>query len=371
MNKCIAIVANSTWNIYNFRLNIIKKLIEEGWSVVVIAPLDEYIHYKESFPSVKHIPLKQLVRDGMNPWKDIRLVMELRSIYKRVKPDIILHYTHKPNIFGGLAAKLSGNKSMAVITGLGYPFLNKGLSRTATSFLYKMTAGSHSKFIFENDDDRQLFVDRGLIDESKSISVNGCGVDTALFAPHPNGIKKKKTIFTFIGRLLYDKGIVEFVEAAKRIKKEYHDTEFWVLGELDDSNPSMVKKSDLLAWIESEVIIYHGFLKDIRPRVAQSDCIVLPSYREGMPRIVLEGMSMSKPIITTNTAGCRQTVEAGVTGYLVEVGDSDDLSAKMRAFLNLSYEEAHAMGAAGRERAITHFNDKKIAEDLLQIVIKG
>jgi len=368
LGKRIAIVANSTWNIHNFRLNIIEKLLDEGWQVLVIAPLDEYITYKERFPTVKHIPLRHLSRDGKNPIKDLKLTLELRTIYKKLKPDVILHYTHKPNIFGGIAARMLGMNSMAVVTGLGYAFLHKGLTQNITKGLYKLVKGAHSKFIFENEDDQALFIKQGIIAEEQGASINGCGVDTNYFAPYPNGIVKEKTTFTYIGRLLYDKGILEFVTAAKKMKAMNSSTEFWVVGELDESNPSMVKKSELLKWIDEGAIVYHGFVKDVKPLIAKSDCIVLPSYREGMPRIVLEGMAMAKPIITTKTAGCRQTISEGKNGYLVEVGDANDLYEAMQSFVDLSSDEQHEMGAAGRLLAEEHFNAKKIAQDLYDIV---
>lgn len=371
MSRRIAIVANTTWNIYNFRLNLIEKLLDEDWTVTVIAPLDEYIEYKELYPTVKHIPLKQLIRNGSNPWKDMKLILELKSIYKKIKPDVILHYTHKPNIFGAFATKLWGNKylkSIAVITGLGYPFINGGFSKSITSFLYKLSSRWHDAFIFENEDDMGFFINEKIIKEKQGYSVNGCGVDIEKFAPHPNGVHKSKTVFTFIGRLLYDKGIEEFVQAARHIKTQNSQAEFWIVGELDSSNPSMIKKEELLHWVDSEVVIYHGFVKDIRPVIAKSDCIVLPSYREGMPRTVLEGMSMGKPIITTDTAGCRQTVDDGISGYLVEVGNSEDLSHKMLNFMNLSIDQMHSMGDAGRHRALSLFNSEKIANDLYDII---
>jgi len=368
LSKNIAIVANSTWNIYNFRLNVLSKLIQENWSVTVIAPIDEYIEYKELYPTVKHIPLKSLVRASTNPVGELKLIAELRRIYKELQPDLVLHYTHKPNIFGGIAAKLAGVPSIAVVTGLGYAFLNHGFFRTATKFLYKLVSKAHSKFVFENIDDLNLFVDEGIISKDKGVAVNGCGVDTEKYKPHPNGYIKPKTIFTFIGRLLYDKGIVEFVEAAQKVKAENPKTEFWIVGEMDEMNPSMVRKEELLKWIEKDDVVYHGFKKDIQPIVAKSDCIVLPSYREGMPRIVLEGMSMGKPIITTDTAGCRQTIVDKVSGYLVNVRDSRDLARGMFDFLNLTHQQAHEMGQKGRIRAVKLFNSEKIATDLYDIV---
>jgi len=235
-------------------------------------------------------------------------------------------------------------------------------------WLYRLVGFFHKYLIFENEDDKSMFVDENIVSGSKAIAVNGCGVDTAIYLPYPNGKPKVKIIFTFIGRLLYDKGIVEFIEAAKLIKKQYEEVEFWIVGELDSDNPSTVLKQDLLSWIDEEVIVYHGFLRDVRPIIAKTDCIVLPSYREGMPRIVLEGMSMARPIITTDTAGCRQTILPGVNGFLVGVGDVFQLYEAMANFLSLTSEEQHEMGERGREMAIENFNSEKIASELYDII---
>ena len=366
--KTVVIVANTTWNIYNFRLNLIRKLLNENNTVFVVAPVDEYIEYKEKFPSVTHIPLKNLDRGTKKPFKDLRLIFELKKIYKKLKPDIVIHYTHKPNIFGGIAAKLLGLKSVAVVTGLGYAFINKGWLNSFTKKMYFLVKTFHDKTIFENEDDLSFFIKEGLIVEEKGASIKGCGVDSDVYLPFPNGHKKEKTTFTFIGRLLYDKGIVEFIEAAKKIRSKYSNVEFWVLGELDQDNPSMLKRDKLLEWIEEGIIVYHGFQNDVRPFIAKSDCIVLPSYREGLPRIILEGMSMAKPVITTNTAGCRETVIDGENGFLVNVKDANDLSLKMESFVNTSYEKRHDMGQSGRALVLKHFNSEKISDDLYNIL---
>jgi len=347
---------------------VVRKLLDEGNEVTVVAPLDEYIEYKEKFPSVKHIPLKNLNRESSNPFKDLQLILELQRIYKSEKPDLVVHYTHKPNIFGGIAARMSRVNSIAVVTGLGYAFLKKGWLSKLTEKLYVFTKKNHQKVIFENEDDLDFFVSENMIEAKNGYSVKGCGVDTAIYLPYPNGHKKEKTTFTFIGRLLYDKGIIEFVEAAKKVKAQNARTEFWVVGELDSGNPSMVDKSKLLEWIDDGHIFYHGFVRDVRPLIAKSDCIVLPSYREGMPRIILEGMSMAKPVITTNTAGCRQTVAEGVNGLLVEVKDSEDLSNAMAQFLDMSYDERHEMGEAGRRMAKEEFNSEIIAQNFYTII---
>ena len=336
--------------------------------VVVIAPVDEYITYKEKYQSVRHYNLRLLDRDSTNPIKDILLVLELVRRYKQIKPDIILHFTNKPNIYGGIAAKITGSKSIAVVTGLGYAFINKGYVRKVMTWLYQFSSRFHQKFIFENIEDRELFAQLGIVSGDKAISVKGCGVDTTWYHPYPNGQLKGKTIFTFIGRLLYDKGIREFVEAAKLIKKQRKDVEFWIVGELDAENPATIDKDDLVRWVEEDVVYYHGFIKDVRNIIAESDCIVLPSYREAIPRTITEGMSMAKPVITTDTAGCREAVEIGVNGYLVKLKDVNSLVQTFENFLNLSYSDKIRMGDAGRLKAINEFDDKMIAENIFGII---
>lgn len=368
MGKRIAIVANTTWNIFNFRLNVIAELVRRGHQVVVIAPVDEFIEYKEKFPTVKHVALRVLDRDGKNPFRDFILIEELRRKYKRLNPDLVLHYTHKPNIYGAIAAHLNGIPSIAVITGLGYAFIHNGWVNRITQFLYKLTSKYHNKFIFENTDDLQLFIDNNIIDSDKGVSVKGCGVDTQHFQPSENGVFSDKLVFTFIGRLLYDKGIIEFIEAAKAIVAKYISVEFWVIGEFDEGNPSTINKDKFVEWVNQGVIVYHGFVRDVRPFIKKSNCIVLPSVREGMPRIVLEGMAMGKPIITTRTAGCRETVEEGVNGFLVDVKDATQLQESIERFIALSEEEKSAMGIAGRNKAETIFNDNIIADQLCDII---
>lgn len=337
---------------------------------MVIAPVDEYLTYKEKYPTVRHYGLRLLDRDSTNPIKDILLLLELVRRYKKIKPDLILHFTNKPNIYGGMAAWLAGVRSIAVVTGLGYAFINKGFVRKMMTWLYRFSAQFHQKFIFENIEDRVLFAQLGIVSGDKAISVKGCGVDTNWYHPYPNGQVKDKTIFTFIGRLLYDKGIREFVEAARQIKAKRQDVEFWVVGELDAENPATIDEDDLLRWVDEDVVYYHGFIKDVRTIISQSDCIVLPSYREGLPRIVVEGMSMAKPVITTHTAGCEETVDEGFNGYLVEIKDINGLVKAMDNFLALTHNQQVEMGRVGRQKAIREFDDKLIAEEIFKIVKK-
>ena len=366
--KTIALVANSTWNIHNFRLNLLDKFISEGHNVLVIAPVDQYIEYKEKYPKVKHIALKSLDRDSTNPIKDLILIEELTRKYKRLKPDLVIHFTNKPNIFGAIAARRANIDSIAIVTGLGYAFIRNGFIRQITSALYKYTSKYHKKFIFENIEDRELFENENIITKDQGISVKGCGVNTTYFHPYENEEVKEDTIFTFVGRLLYDKGVKEFVDAAKILKLEYPKTQFWLVGELDPDNPATVEKDELIEWVDSDIVYYHGFQRDVRPFISKSDCVVLPSYREAIPRTITEAMAMAKPVITTNTAGCREAVDVGVNGYLVKLKDAKDLAKSMEKIILLSTEERKSMGQSGRDIVMRQFDDRLIAQDIYDII---
>ena len=244
----IALVANSSWNIYNFRLNVLDILIEKGYEVIVLAPLDIYSHYGNDFPTVRHIPLHYLARRSLNPFHDLSFVFELFSIYRKEKPDILLHYTIKPNIYGGIVSRFLGLPTIACITGLGYTFINTGFVHWLTKQLYRFAFGRVERVIFENIDDRLLFNDLKIVEAAKSVSVKGCGINIERFYPMPHWEKSLQNarVFTFIGRFLHDKGIVEFVEAAKLVKQKYPETLFWLVGEIDNDNPAAIHSNILM-----------------------------------------------------------------------------------------------------------------------------
>jgi glycosyltransferase involved in cell wall biosynthesis len=256
-----------------------------------------------------------------------------------------------------------------VITGLGYSFINKGLINIITEKLYKLTSRFNELFVFENKDDRQLFIDKGLVVADKAVAVKGCGVNLDYYkSKEVTNEKQGITTFTFIGRLLKDKGIEEFAACAKYFKQINAKTKFVVLGDFDQENPSTIDRDELLTWISDEIIDYKGFVDDVRPYIEESSCIVLPSYREGMPRIILEAMSMGKPVITTDTAGCRETVVHGINGYLVKIKNKEALTEALQNFVGLNAQERLKMGNEGRKLVDTEFSDVIIAERLYQIV---
>ncbi|NND09479.1 MAG: glycosyltransferase family 4 protein [Saprospiraceae bacterium] len=367
-SRHIALVANTTWNIYNFRLNVIRKLLSEDYRITVIAPIDEYIRYRELFPQVEHVGLRYLKRDSTNPIRDLLLLRELVKVYRQVKPDILLHYTVKANIYGGLAAKILKIPSLGVVTGLGYPFLHNGAIRSITKLLYRLSNRYHRYVVFENYDDHQLFLNEGLVQEGQGRPLRGCGVDIEHFKMNGDTPYKDGVVFTFIGRILYDKGVKEFVDAAEKVRKHFAQSEFWILGELDRGNPSAVREKDLLEWVEAPNINYLGSRKDVRKIIAQSDCIVLPSYREGFSRVLMEAMAMSTPVITTDSPGCREAVEEGMTGLLVPAGDVDQLAKAFNQFIAMSKDAKHEMGVNARKKAVREFDDRKIANQLFEVI---
>lgn len=366
--KKIAIVANSTWNIYNFRINLIRKFRLQGYRVIVIAPVDEYIHYLNESHFTKHIPLTHLSPQSKNPFKDLLLIRELYQIYKEENPDLVLHYTIKPNIYGSIAARWAGVRCMSTVTGLGYTFLNHGVYTRIAKSLYKFAFKSNSKVIFHNHDDQRLFQKLNLIPDEISKVIKGSGVNSDFFRPLRRKKNKDKFIFLFVGRLLYDKGIVEYIQAALKVKPIIKNAECWVVGELNTKNPSNIPKKKLLQWVENRYIRYWGATNDIRNFIKDVDVIVLPSYREGMPRAVLEGMAMGKPILTTNVSGCREAVEDNVNGYLVPIRDSISLAEAMVKIYNLDEDKFTEMGRESRKKVLSEFDEKIINQSYLDLV---
>lgn len=367
MSKKIVIVDNSTWNIYNFRLSLIKRLKANGYQVVVVAPLDEYIHYLNESYFTKHIAIKYLAPQSKNILRDLFFVWELFKIYKKEKPDLIIHYTIKPNIFGNIAARLANIPSISTITGLGYTFLNKNLINRQVPYLYKLAFKKVKKVVFYNNDDRSLLIQRNILQEEKGIVIPGSGVNTNHFRPLPTP-KSEKFVFLFIGRLLNDKGLREYVEAARYIRQVTNNVECWVIGELNGKNPAAIHKKTLLEWVENKHIKYFGTAKDVRKYIKQASAIVLPSYREGIPRSILEAMAMAKPIVTTNTAGCKETVVGQHNGFLVPAKNAAALAESMLKLYYLSQEQLFQMGQNSRIRALAYFDDKIITSKYLKLV---
>ncbi len=366
MQKTIALVANTTWNIYNFRLSLMRRLKQQGYRVLVIAPVDEYIHYLNDRVCDRHIPLHWLRPQTHNPLSDLLLLRELYRIYRRERPDLVLHYTIKPNIYGSVAARSLSIPGIATVTGLGYTFLHQSLPNRLVRPLYRQALRGVARVLFHNPDDRALFIAEGLTSPQQSEVVPGSGVNTNFFRPLPQPAGNRH-LFLFIGRLLADKGLREFVAAARTLRAQNAEVECWVVGELSPDNPAAIPQEEVFEWVEKQYIHYVGRARDVRPYIKRACALVLPSYREGMPRAVLEAMSMGKPIITTNVPGCRETVVHGKNGFLTPAGDARALTLAMEAFLQLSAAERQQWGVFSRAKVKREFDDYIVSKQYLRL----
>lgn len=355
----IGIVLNTAWNIYNFRLGLVKAFLAAGHQVYAIAPVDDFISEIEA-TGCTFIPVHHLSRKGMNPIQDLRFGYELYQIYKANELDVVLHYTIKPNIYGCLAAGRAKVKSISTVTGLGYSFLKEGLVNKIAKLLYKTAFKSGTRIAFQNRDDKKLFEDLSLCPPSKTTLIKGSGINTTHFQPMLKKQRYEKLIYLFVGRLLYDKGITELFEGAQEFKKKCPETEIWVVGAIDDGNPSAVAKAEVEAQEANGTIRYWGVSKDVRSIMQEADVVVLPSYREGLPRVMLESLAMGKAIITTDTAGCRETIQDTKNGFLVPVKDAKALADAMFRMYQLTEEERQNMGKVGREMALKEFDEQAI-----------
>ena len=355
----IAIVVNAAWNAYNFRLGLAKSLLSDNHHVFIIAPFDDYANKLEN-EGCKFIEIK-METQGLNPLKDVGVILELSKIFRNEKIDIALQYTIKPNIYGSLASVLSKTRTINNVSGLGTVFLWNKWIRVLAIALYKGSFAFADHIFFQNSKDQELFLNRVKISKSKTSLLPGSGINTSQFQPSYS-VKSGRFIFLMISRLLIDKGVREYFEAARILMSEGLNVEFRLLGQLDESHKRGVAKTELEESIESSTINYLGIADDVRPFIADCHCIVLPSYREGTPRTLLEGGSMGKPAVTTNVPGCNDVVKHGVNGFLCEPKKAVSLVDSMRSVLRLSTEEYEKMSKVSRKIIEEVFEEKIVID---------
>ena len=373
MSKCkIVICINTAWNLLNFRSGLIRALVAEGYEVVAVAPDDAY-SARLSELGCRFVPLS-MDNQGTHPLRDLLLFLRFWLLLRSERPDVLFAYTVKPNIYGSLAAGLLGIPVVNNIAGLGAVFIKGGWLARLVRGLYRLALRRSAKVFFQNEDDRALFIYAGLVKPEKTDLLPGSGIDLTRFsANEKSSMPSAKDVgrpfrFLLIARMLRDKGVVEYVAAAKQIRARWPNVECGLLGFLDVQNPAALSTEEMNAWVAEGDVRYLGVSDDVRLEIAQADCIVLPSYREGTPRTLLEAAAMAKPIITTDAVGCREVVDDGVNGYLCQVRDANDLAAKMHAMLGLSVAERAAMGQAGRNKMELQFDEKIVIDKYLQAV---
>ena len=359
----VAIVLNTSWNIYNFRMNFVKALLAKGYEVHTIAPKDDYTHLLVEAGCIHH--KIRMDSRGANPIKDSALIVELYSIYKKVKPDIILHYTVKPNVYGTIAATLLGIPVVNNVCGLGTVFLKNNFVSKVAILLYKITFRFPKKVFFQNPEDLQLFLDKKLVSSNAADLLPGSGIDLNKFKPLEF---RRNNSFTFllIARLITDKGILEYIEAVKKLRAQGLNARFQILGAKDPEHKRGIKLKVIDSWIKSGTIEYIGTTDNVQHFIGQADCIVLPSYREGTPRTLLEAASSSKPIIATDVPGCHNVVNHNINGFLCQLKSADDLAAKMNEMANLDDDTLKRFGINGRKKVELEFNEQVVINKYIE-----
>ena len=362
----IAVVLNTSWNIYNFRKGLITSLMDKGNEVITIAPKDQFT-YKLMDMGCKHIPVKMDSR-GASPLKDFLLVLELYLIYKKVRPDVILHYTIKPNIYGTIAASLLGIPVINNVCGLGTMFLKDNLVSRVAITLYRIAFRFPKKIFFQNEDDKKLFVKKRIVSKKICGILPGSGINTNEFVPSKKKHSGQQFTFLLISRLIYDKGILEYIEAIETLKKDGVPAKFQILGQIDEEHKRGIPAEKIQAWIEQNQIEYLGPTDDVRSYIEKADCIVLPSYREGTPKTLLEAASMAKPIVATNVPGCNNVVRDGKNGYLCKLKDASDLAFKMKLMYSRDDQSRIEMGRYSRKYVKEKFDEQIVINKYISAI---
>jgi glycosyltransferase involved in cell wall biosynthesis len=366
--KKIVISANTSWYIFNFRKNTIISLIESGFQVFVVAPRDDYtdklINLGCKFYNV------EINRSGKNIFNELKTIFYLNGVIRKIKPFVILNFTPKNNIYGAFVGWINKVHVVNNIAGLGFLFNKNSFSTKIALFLYKVTQKTVFHVFFQNSLDMDFFVQRKIVKHEKSSLLPGSGVDLDHFKishAKDDGCVR----FLFLGRLLVEKGIANFIEAAVKVKANYPYAKFQILGFFDEQNPSSISIDTLKKYINDGTIDYLGSSVNVANFIKNVDCVVLPSfYREGVPKSLLEAAAMAKPIITTNNVGCKETIVDGVNGFLCKVKDSNDLADKIERVINMSHNDRILMGLNGREKMEKEFDEKIVVSRYLKVVYK-
>lgn len=365
----VVICLNTAWNLFNFRAGLIRALVAHGYEVVAVSPDDAYAPRLAEL-GCRFVPVP-MHNGGTHPGRDAVLLWRFWQLFRHERPDVYLGYTVKPNVYGSLAAGLLGIPVINNIAGLGAVFIKDGWLVRVVRGLYRVALGTSAKVFFQNDDDRQLFISSGLVRESVTDLLPGSGIDLTRFAAVPltpvEGTPRKFR-FLLIARMLFDKGVGEYVEAAKLICARWPQAECCLLGFVDVQNPAAISHAQMDDWVKQGYVTYLGVRDDVRAEIAQADCIVLPSYREGTPRTLLEAAAMGRPIITTDAVGCREVVDDGVNGFLCQPRNAADLAAKMGQMLALTHQQRVDIGLRGRAKMEAEFDEQIVINKYLKAI---
>ena len=359
--RTIVICVNSAWNVVNFRRGLVRDLVSNGFRVVVLAPLDQSrAAFEQLGCEVTHIDLD---RESLSPLHDLKVLFRIRRELKRLRPIVMLGFTIKPNIYGSLAAQSLGIPVVNNIAGLGTMFLRGRLAAALARLFYRLALRKSYVVFFQNPDDRNLFVQSRIVLPEQARLLPGSGIDLSQFTPGvlPGTEDTRPVMFLLIARLLRDKGVVEYITAARTLNRSNANARFVLVGGHDLLNSASISTALLNNAIEEAAIEYVGQIEDVRTEIAKADCIVLPSYREGLPRTLLEGAAMGRPLIATDVPGCREVVHEGATGLLCLPRDSGSLATALRRMVEAGASERQRMGANARRMVENHFDERFVA----------
>jgi glycosyltransferase involved in cell wall biosynthesis len=363
----IFVLYNTTRWLYRFRLPLMLALQEKGYEVYGVSPEDDFVPRLEG-AGVPHLPF-QMDRKGTNPLEDMALVVRLRRLFRKHRPDLVLAYTIKPNVYGSLAARSLAIPVVNTIPGLGSLFVRRSPLTVIAKNLYRLGLRRSHTVFFQNGEDLEFFIQTGLVRPEVAQRIAGSGVDTEFFHPRPERPAGDPFVFLFAGRLLWDKGIGELVEATRILRARGLSVESRFLGIFEPNGRAAISPEQVQAWVDEGVVNHLGESDRVVDFMEGADCVVLPSYyREGLPRSLLEAASMAKPLVAADAPGSRDLVEHGVNGFLCRVRDAEDLADQMQKMVELSHEERTRMGAAGRARVLREFDQKVVIERYLEVV---
>ena len=359
----IALLTNNDDDVYCFRKELIEGLIAEGYEMLISCPDGPKFELMKDIPYIYDNP--DIDRRGTNPIKDFGLMMHYRKLFKQYKPSVVLTYTAKPNVYASIAAHQQGIPVINNLTGLGSVVNENGLKKAFIMWLFKVAYQKSACMMFQNATNMQVAIDAGMVKgDYKLIPGSGVNTDRYPLQPYPEGGDGKtgaSVVFNYIGRILHDKGVDDYIEAARRIKKNYPQTEFNMLGFIEPTE--IHYEQDLIELEAQGIVFYRGSQKDVKPFIARAHATIHPStYGEGMSNVLLESASSGRFLITTNNPGCQETVEDGKTGYIYQGSNVDALVDAIEKFLALSNNERQKMGEAGRERVVKNFSREIVIE---------
>ncbi|MGY0197641.1 glycosyltransferase family 4 protein [Leptothrix sp. BB-4] len=355
----IAVVSNTAWYLVNFRRNLMQALMADGHEVIAVSPEDAHAS-QLSAAGIRHVPVP-ISGSGTRWLTELGSVLALRRAFRAAGTEVVLSNTPKGNLYSALACMSLGIRFVPNVSGLGRAFIQTSFVTRVARLLYRFTFRHAQHVFFQNLDDQAIFLKAGLVKPDRCERLPGSGVDLGRFqaAPWPERADDAP-VFLLVARMLRDKGIGEYIEAARLVRQQHPGARFRLLGFADADNPSAIGRATLDAWQAEGIADYLGATDDVRPHIADADAVVLPSYREGVPRTLLEAAAMARPVITTDAPGCRDTVVPGQTGLMCQVRDAADLARAMLQFTALPRSERIAMGQRGRERIAREFDEQVV-----------